>query len=106
MGIEGRPKQTPDEILRSLDAGEIKPGRVFRDVVIPLSIGSIYARVDETNQTITYSHNGVTVEASFTEAGPTTIVLTDSVTERPVDDQAGIEQHRQILTNWHKNRQH
>jgi hypothetical protein len=105
MGFEAPRRLTPSEVLAQLDAGEIKPGRILRDVVIPLAVGSITARVNETEQIITYTHNGVSVEASFNEVGPTSIAVTNPVTERSIADQAVIDQHKKIVAAWHKNRQ-
>ncbi len=105
MGFEAPRKLTPDEILARLDAGEIKSARVLRDEVIPIATGSIPARINETDQIVSYTHNGVTVEASYNDDGPTSIVVKNPVTERAIDDQAIIKQHQNIITAWHQNRQ-
>ena len=105
MGFEAPRKLSPDEILAHLDAGEIKSARVLRNEVIPLTTGAIEERINETDQVMSYTHNGVTVEASYNDNGPTSIVVKNPITERAIDDQAIIKQHQNIVSAWHKNRQ-
>lgn len=106
MRFEGQPKpHTPTEILAALDRGDIISGKRLYDVTLEAPYGNIIARVNETEKTITYAHNGVSIEAHFDDENITHFEVTDSITARSISTPIIRQQHQAILNEWHNARQ-
>jgi len=108
MGFEGpsRP-QSIDTVLARLNASEITPGQKIYEVVLKTAARhEIIGRFNETNSTLTYTHNGMTIEAEILPGDRLGhIAITDPITGTSIRDVKAFQTQRKILEQWTKSRQ-
>lgn len=108
MGLEGRSHtHSIDTILAKLNAGEITPGNKISEVELKTATGHIIiGRLNDTNRTLSYTHNGMAVEAEIRPDGSLGyFTVTDPVTGISTSDNSTFQTQREILEQWARSRQ-
>ncbi len=103
MGFEAGRRLTTDQILAGLNDGTIRSPREITDIEIVIQSGPIIkARINKTENTISYTHNGISVEATFDDSGIGRLVLTDPLSDLSITDELQLKLHKSYLDTWFK----